>query len=114
MEPELDFPFLDDILPVSPASAAAIASEVCAARPRLIGPLVEYAFQAKAHGKLPLLADLCDSLPLRELRRVASAGSFDRMPVNGSHDALDTEFHWAPPKPDDFSAPPWIMFLRRF
>src|SRR4051794_29549649 len=72
MEPDLDFPLLDDILPVGPELDAQVRAEICSARPRLLGPLTEYAFHAAAEPALPLVAELQDCPAVRELRRILS------------------------------------------
>jgi hypothetical protein len=113
MDPELDFDLLDDVLPVV-GDSANTAADVRRARPRAIGPLAEFAFQARANpARLPPLAGLNDGAVLRELSWVLARGCFRGMAFNASHQARETEFHWLPVFEADFAYPAWVMFQRR-
>jgi hypothetical protein len=113
MDQDLDFALLDDILPVSPELIAESGAQIRSARPHFIGPLTEYVCHAASEPSLPAITELLGCAEVQELQRVFSLRNFDRMPFSASHQARGVEFHWGPPRPEDFSAPAWMMFLRR-
>src|SRR5262249_42349060 len=80
MAPELDFPLLDDVLPLLAVSDLEANSDIRAAEPRALGPLVEYTYLARGNqAKMPALTDLLSGQPVRELRHVLDRGGFDCM-----------------------------------
>lgn len=114
MKPELDFPLLDDILPLLAGGDDEARASIRSAQHCALGPLVECAYHAgNQPTDLPPLTELTNSPAARELRRVLGRGGFDNMAVVTSHQARETEFHWVPPEPEAFSAPAWVMFQRR-
>jgi hypothetical protein len=114
MDPELDFSLLDDILPLLVRSAPGAGADIRAAHPRSLGPLVEYAYQARlSPTNLPPLSVLPTCPPVRDLCRVFERGAFDLMPPSTSGEARSTEFHWGPPRSASFRAPSWIQYQRR-
>lgn len=115
MQIELSFPLLDDVLPLlAEQEDMGPAEAVTTARIDAIGPLLEYAFQAKLQNNmLPPLGSLEPCQAVLGLRQLLEVEGFGQVPLSISHDSLTNEYTWLPPSASDSDAPQWMMFLRR-
>lgn len=110
---DFDFALLDDLMLLPAGDAAGAIATVAPLRVRALGPIVEYAFQQRAHGDaLPPVSQVASSPMTRDLTHVINMqGQFDP----GSSTSLDPLGYEFTPLAESSGQPAlfWQAFVRR-